>query len=81
MMMHFRISVRLSVLPIRSATPSTPQQLPVYFYLIKPGLYMVGRIVSMCLRPCPEEHITALQVSIAKISCERLLLSKACVTI
>ena len=34
----------------------------------------------MCLRPCPEEHITAPQVSIAKISCERLLLLKTCVT-
>ena len=32
------------------------------------------------LRPCPKEHITALQVSIAKISCERLLLSKTCLT-
>ena len=41
---------------------------------LKPGLHIVGRIVSMCLRPCPKEHITALQVSIAKISCERLLL-------
>ena len=30
----------------------------------------------MCLRPCPKEYITALQVSIAKVSCERLLLSK-----
>ena len=26
----------------------------------KPGLHMVGRIVSTCLRPCPKEHITAL---------------------
>ena len=33
----------------------------------------------MCLRQCPKEHITAPQVSIAKISCERLLLSKTCV--
>ena len=33
----------------------------------------------MCLRPCPKEHITAPQVSIVKISCERLLLSKTCV--
>ena len=32
----------------------------------KPGLHIVGRIVSMCLRPCPKEHITAPQVSIAK---------------
>ena len=47
---------------------------------LKPGLHIVGRMVSMCLRPCPKEHITALQVSIAKISCERLLLSKTCVT-
>ena len=47
---------------------------------LKPGLHIVGRIVSMCLRPCPKEHITALQVWIARISCERLLLSKTCVT-
>ena len=47
---------------------------------LKPGLHVVGRIVGMCLRPCPKEHITALQVSIAKISCERRLLSKTCVT-
>ena len=33
-------------------------------------VHVVGRIVSMCLRPCPKEHITAPQVSIAKISCE-----------
>ena len=48
--------------------------------MLKPGLFKVGRIVSMCLRSCPNKHITALQVSIAKISCERLLLSKTCVT-
>ena len=41
--------------------------------ILKPGLHIVGRVVSMCLRPCPKEHSTALQVSIAKISCERLL--------
>ena len=41
---------------------------------VKPGLHMVGRIVSMCLRRCRKKHITALQVSIAKISFERLLL-------
>ena len=34
----------------------------------------------MCLRPCSKEDITALQESIAKISCERLLSSKTCVT-
>ena len=28
------------------------------------------------LQPCPKEYIRALQVSIAKISCEKLLLSK-----
>ena len=28
--------------------------------LIKAGLHIVGRIVSMCLRPCPKEHITVL---------------------
>ena len=28
---------------------------------------------------CPKEHITALQMSIAESSCERLLLSKTCV--
>ena len=49
-------------------------------YVLKPGLHIVGRIVSMCLRPCPKKHVTAPQVSIAKISCERLLLSKTCVT-
>ena len=27
---------------------------------LKPTLHVVGRIVSMCLRPCPKEHITAL---------------------
>ena len=27
---------------------------------VKPGLHIVGKIVSMCLRPCPKEHITAL---------------------
>ena len=27
---------------------------------VKPGLHIVGRIVSMCLRPRPKEHITAL---------------------
>ena len=47
---------------------------------LKPGLYIVGRIVSMCFRPCPKEHITAPQVLIANICCERLLLSKTCVT-
>ena len=47
---------------------------------LKPGLHIVRRIVSTCLRPCPKEHITAPQVSIAKISCKRLLLSKTCVT-
>ena len=26
---------------------------------IKPGLHIVGRIVSICLRPCPKEHIRA----------------------
>ena len=31
--------------------------------------------LSMCLPPCPKEHITAPQVSTAKIPCERLLLS------
>ena len=31
---------------------------PVRFF--KPGLHIVGRIVSMCLRPCPKEHITVL---------------------
>ena len=40
---------------------------------LKRGLHIVGRIVSMCLRPCPKEHVTALQVSIAK-------LAKTCVT-
>ena len=34
MMMLFRISVQLSVGPMRSPTPSTLEQLPVYFYLI-----------------------------------------------
>ena len=48
--------------------------------MLKPGLHIVGRIVSMCLRPCPKDHITTLQVSIAKISCERLLLSKTYIT-
>ena len=36
-MILFRISVQLSVeplLPSRSATPSTLEQLPVYFYLV-----------------------------------------------
>ena len=47
---------------------------------LKPGLRIVGRIVSMCLRPCPKEHITALLVSTAKISCEILLLSKTYVS-
>ena len=47
---------------------------------VKPGLHIVGKVVSMCLRLCTKEHITAPQVSIAKISCERLLLSKTCVT-
>ena len=48
---------------------------------LKPSLHIVGRIVSMCFRPCPKEHITAPQVSIPKISCDRLLLSKTCITI
>ena len=26
---------------------------------LKPGRHIVGRIVSMRLRPCPKEHITA----------------------
>ena len=41
-------------------------------YCVKPGLHIVGRIVSIwiCLQPYPKENITALQVSIAKISCE-----------
>ena len=34
---------------------------------LKSGLHIVGRIISMCLRPCPKEHITAPQVWIAKI--------------
>ena len=46
---------------------------------VKPGLHIIGRIVGMCLRPCPKEHITVPQVLIAKISCERLLLSKTCI--
>ena len=29
---------------------------------------------------CPNEYDTALQVSIAQVSCERLLLPKTCVT-
>ena len=33
-----------------------------------------------CFRPCPKEHITAVKVSIAKVFCERLPLSKTCVT-
>ena len=33
------------------------------------------------LRPCPKDYTTALQVSIARIACERLLLSKTCVTV
>ena len=40
------------------------------------AFWQVRRTISMCLRPCPKEHITALQVSIAKISCERLLLER-----
>ena len=47
---------------------------------LKPGLHIVGRMVSTCLRPYPKEHITALQASIVKIFCEGLLLSKTCVT-
>ena len=46
---------------------------------LKPGLHIVGKLASACLRPCPKEtaiYITALQVLIANISCERLLLSK-----
>ena len=34
MMMFFRVSVQLSVEPMRSAAPSTTEQLPVHFYLI-----------------------------------------------
>ena len=45
---------------------------------IKPGLHIVGKIVSMCLRPCPKEHTTAPQVLIAKISCERFKLYNVC---
>ena len=51
-----------------------------YAISLKPGLHIVRRIIIMCLRPFPKEHITAPQVSIAKISCERLLLSKTCIT-
>ena len=50
------------------------------FFNLKSCLHFVGRIARMCLRPCPKERNTALQVSIAKISCERLLLSKTSVT-
>ena len=50
-----------------------------WFSLLKPSLHIVGRIAGMCLRPCPKEYIIALHVSIAKISCERLLSSKACI--
>ena len=42
MMLLFRISVQFSVEPLiatRSATLSTLEQLPVYFYLIKPGFH------------------------------------------
>ena len=45
MMLLFRISVQLSVEPLiahASATPSTSEQLPVYFYLI------TGRIQLYC---------------------------------
>ena len=28
--------------------------------VVKPGLHIVGRIGSMCLRLCPKEYITAL---------------------
>ena len=48
---------------------------------LKPGLLIVGRIPNICFRPYPKEYITALQVSIPNISCERLLLSNRCVTI
>ena len=27
---------------------------------VKPSLHIVGRIVSLCWRPCPKGHITAL---------------------
>ena len=39
----------------------------------KPRLHMGGRIASICLRPSPKEDITGLEVSIANVSCERLL--------
>ena len=45
-----------------------------YKWFLKPGFHIVGKVASMCLRPCPKKYITALQVSVAKISCERLLL-------
>ena len=44
----------------------------VHCHVLELGLHIVGRIVSMCLR-LGKEHITALEVSIAKIYCERLL--------
>ena len=46
----------------------------------EPGLHTVGRIATLCLRPCPKEYITPLQVLFAKVFYERLLLSNTCVT-
>ena len=53
MMMLFRISVQLSVEPSiahRSATPSTPEQLPVYFYLITWLIQLYCFHKSVCSR-------------------------------
>ena len=51
-----------------------------YEAILKPGLHIVRRIGGICLRPCLKELITALQVSVAKVSCETLLLLKTYVT-
>ena len=51
-----------------------------YEAILKPGLHIVGRIGGICLRPCPKEYVTTLQVSVAKTCCESLLLFKTYVT-
>ena len=43
-------------------------------FFFKSGLHIVGRIISMCLRPCPKEYITAflrcrLQKSLVRDCC------------
>ena len=49
-------------------------------FCFKPGLHIVKRIASICLLTCSKEYITTWQVSVAKVTCKRLLLSKTCVT-